>query len=98
MLRQKTQRRLFRVVFLTGCVLPTLAIGAWAAARLHPAYHETILRVAGASMGVALECDDIATPKPGEYVVQGLRLADPVTGNELARCNFMRVTRQSGRW
>lgn len=98
MLREKTQRRLFRTVFLVGCVLPTLALTAWSIARIHPSYGRFLLGWVGYSVGIDLECDTIRTPRPGEYEIEGLRVAHPETGERLAECNRLRVRHDGALW
>lgn len=98
MLREKTQRRLFRLLFVLGCVLPTLAVGGLATARLTPVYRGFLLDAVGGAAGVRLTADAIATPKPGVYVVTGLSVANQTTGETIANCDRLRLKSFAGKW
>ena len=98
MLLERTQRRLCRLLFLGGCVLPTLAVVSLTAQRLGPGYAERLLTEVGERLGVAIECDRLSTPRPGAYELRGVRLSDPATGAPLASANAMRAAQDGETW
>ncbi|MEN0109256.1 MAG: hypothetical protein AAF805_00890 [Planctomycetota bacterium] len=104
MLREKTQRRLCRTLFIAGCVAPTLAVGALVAGRLSGAERDRVLTAAGEWVGFAIRCDSFATPRPGVFDLGGVRLSasDPEPGGSatetVATCDRLRVVRLGDRW
>jgi hypothetical protein len=91
MLLEKTQRRLCRAVFVLGCVLPTLAVAGFATARLRPSYVGGVLAAVGERLRAEVDCDDLQTPRPGLYVVKGVRLADLASEEEFLTCDELRL-------
>lgn len=104
MLLEKTQRRLFRLLFVLGCVAPTLAIGSWAVARFHPVYQSFLLDQVGQSLGVTITADQISTPRPGVFEAEGIRISretEPTVqyaAQCVAQCDHLRVQRVEGNW
>ncbi len=96
MLREKTQRRLFRLLFVLGCVAPTLAIGSWAAARFHPAYQAFLLDQVSQSLGMTVQVERIHTPRPGVYEAEGIRITKKSA--PVAHCDHLHVRRVQGNW
>lgn len=97
MLRERTQRRLFRVLFALGCVLPTLAVAVFAVNRVSPAYQDSLLEQLSRRLGGSIACDRITTPRPGVYQLTGVRAVSP-SGAEMAAVAGLRVLRRDGRW
>lgn len=98
MLLEKTQRRLCRLLFVLGCVLPTLAVAGMTAARVRPGFAADLLAAVGERLGVEVACDRLATPRPGVYTLEGVRLLNPTTGDDLAQCDRLRLERRDGGW
>ncbi|TWT96888.1 hypothetical protein Pla108_26630 [Botrimarina colliarenosi] len=93
MLLEKTQRRLCRLLFVLGCVLPTLAVASYTSGRLRPGYGDDLLRVVGERLGASITCDRLATPRPGVYELRHVTVADrAIEGREFATCDSLRVT------
>lgn len=93
MLLEKTQRRLCRLLFFAGCVLPTIAIAGFAVSRLRPSYSDSVLAAVGERLGATITCDSLATPRPGVYDLRGVILSQPATQREFLTCRQVRVTK-----
>lgn len=91
MLLEKTQRRLCRLLFLAGCVLPTLAVAGFTTSRLRPAYADGLLATVGEALGAVVECEGVTTPRPGVYELRNARLRDARSGDQFAACDVVRV-------
>lgn len=91
MLREKTQRRLFRVLFALGCIIPTLLIGGWAIARFTPIYKMIAMSVINKATGLEVNCRSLATPRHGEYRLTEVEIHDPVTERLLAKIDDLTV-------
>ncbi|QDT70226.1 hypothetical protein MalM25_31720 [Planctomycetes bacterium MalM25] len=98
MLLEKTQRRLCRLLFVLGCVLPTLAVAGMTVGRVRPGFAADLLAAAGERLGVEVACDRLTTPRPGVYALEGVRLLTPSTGDELAHGDRLRLERRDGVW
>lgn len=98
MLREKTQRRLFRLLFVLGCLLPTLAIAGWAFTRFHPAFKEMVLAEVSRQAGVIVDCESFKTPRPGVYQVIGLEVLDPYTQQLLGRADRLTAQKIDDAW
>lgn len=98
MLLERNQRRLCRLLFVVGCVLPTLAVGAWAVDRLRPAFGERLLAEASRLFDGVIACDSLTTPRPGVYEMRRVRWEDPGEGRLLAECDTLRVARHGAGW
>lgn len=82
-MHETTQRRVCRVVFLTVCVLPTLALAAWVTWRLSPSREAALLASLGQRLGVRITVQSLTTPKPGCWRATGMQWATPETGGKL---------------
>lgn len=90
MLRERTQRRLCRVLFVAGCVLPLAACVGWAIARQTPAYQAALRQSVGDLLGVRCEWSQHATPRPGEHELRGVALFLPGCAEPIATANRLR--------
>ena len=91
MLREKTQRRLFRVLFTLGCIIPTLLIGGWAVARYTPIYKMIAMSVINEATGLEVNCRQLTTPRPGEYQLTEVSVHDPITERLLATIDDLTI-------
>lgn len=98
MLREKTQRRLCRVLFFAGCLAPTLAVAALVADRLSGGERERVLAAIGKRLNATVDCDRFATPRRGVYELTGVRLAANDSAEPIARCDRLRVASTGGAW
>lgn len=98
MLRERTQRRLFRGLFIVGCVLPTLAVAVYAVNRVTPVYRTALLDELSQRLGCRVECEHLTTPRPGVYELSGVRLRDAASKHERLALAQARLTKQHGRW
>lgn len=96
MLREKTQRRLFRVLFTLGCLVPTLLVSAWAVARYTPIYKMIALSVINEATGLQVTCQQLETPRPNEYKLTAVEILDPVTERLLAKVDRLIVRQTEG--
>jgi hypothetical protein len=92
MLLEKTQRRLCRLLFVFGCVLPTLAVAGFTSGRLRPSYADDLLAAVGDHLGASIGCESLSTPRPGVYELRRVTLASINDGREFATCDAVRVT------
>ncbi len=98
MLLEKTQRRLCRLLFILGCVLPTLAVAGFTTHRLRPGYTAELLLSAGEALGVEIACDRVTTPRPEVYALAGVRLVDKSTKDEIVACETLTLRRVQHGW
>ncbi len=92
MLLEKTQRRLCRVLFVLGCVLPTLAVAGFTSGRLRPGYVDDLLTSFAGGLGASIDCESFATPRPGVYELRRVTLTSAADGREFATCDALRVS------
>ncbi|MEO0529119.1 MAG: hypothetical protein AAF266_00945 [Planctomycetota bacterium] len=97
MLLEKTQRRACRLLFVLGCVLPTLAVAGYTARWLDPGYRTSLLSSAAELLGVGIDCDALTTPRPGVYLLDGVRLSDTL-GEPLVTCDTLNLQLEADRW
>lgn len=90
MLHETTQRRVCRIAFLAGCVLPTLFLLAAVARFWLPNYTQQWETPLDQLLGCRVTIDQIQTPTPGVMKFKRVVLSDPEVGTNLA--NFEGVT------
>ena len=88
-MHDRTRRLLCRLGFLLLCVLPTLAVAAWASVVCSPAY-VAARRVAWETrlshhLGLSVQLQGVRNPTRGVTVLEGLVLSDPETEACVAR-------------
>lgn len=98
MLREKSQRRLFRALFVLGCVLPTLAVAGFAAQRLSPSFSRSLVERLGSQLGVRIDCMRLGTPRPGVYEMQAVAIRDSATDAPILKIDTARLAKHNGRW
>lgn len=69
-----------RVVFLAGCILPTLAVMAWATYQRLPTTADSRLAVVERMLGMRVDASSVDTPLPGVVRCRDLQLANVETG------------------
>lgn len=82
-MHQTAQRRFCRLVFLVGCIVPTLAVVAWATVENLPSTKTARLAAVEQMLGVRITAASLSTPTPSVTRVEGLTLADLETGAEM---------------
>jgi hypothetical protein len=78
------------------CVLPTLAVLAWGAARHLPWQEARQAAALSRAWGLAVSVEGLAYPRPGVTEWSELRLADAETGRRLARLEGVRLVESGG--
>ena len=94
-LHEKTRRRVCRVVFLVFCVVPTLAVLAWAAGRGGSAT-QAVQSQWGLVTGLNVKIARVTYPRPGAASYHDLRLSDPETGRVLLTARSLETARRDG--
>lgn len=84
-MHQSTQRRFCRAVFLAGCILPTLAVMAWATYEQLPSTMASRLVAIEQVLAVRMKARVVFTPKPGTFRAEGIEVANMETG-EIILC------------
>jgi hypothetical protein len=79
-MHQSTQRRFCRVVFLAGCILPTLAVMAWATYERLPSTMTSRLATIEHALAVRVRADSVITPTPGTFRAEGVEITNLETG------------------
>ena len=91
MLLEKTQRRLCRLLFVLGCVLPTLAVAGFTSGRLSPSYADDLLAAVGERLDASISCESLSTPRPGVYELRRVTLASISDGRDFAGPGWVRL-------
>jgi hypothetical protein len=79
------------VAFLAACVLPTLCVLAWLGWRVYPGRQAAELARWGQRLGVVIECESWATPRPDELTLTGVRIRSGESQALLARCTQLSI-------
>lgn len=95
-MHQSTKRRFCRFVFLAGCVLPTLAVMAWACHQKLPSTKAAKLDAISRLLGVRVQAVSLATPTPGCIRLRQLTLCDIETRATLLAVDRLEVEQQLG--
>lgn len=90
------QRSVCRVLFLTLCVLPTLAVAGWTARRMLPGVLQSRLAVLVEPLGAELACEAMVTPRPGVIRLQGVTILDAELGLSIAQCDWLEARQTRG--
>ncbi|MDA0660320.1 MAG: hypothetical protein O2931_07005 [Planctomycetota bacterium] len=85
-----------RRIFLLGCLLPTLGVISWAAAKSLPGRSARVSQVLSDNLRLIANVTQFSTPKPGQLAYEQLQLLEPVTQEELARIESLTVSQRSG--
>ena len=95
MLHETTQRRICRITFLAGCVLPTLAVFATVAQVWWPSYAQQWEVPLSQMLDCRATIQQVHTPNPGITQFDRVMLADSETGAEWATFEGVTYTVQS---
>jgi hypothetical protein len=87
-----TRRQICTAAFLGLCVLPTLAVTGWCIARRLPWHKQAEEQRLSQELGLEVSIESMRHTLPGVVRYQGLKLADPETGQELLRCSELAAT------
>ncbi|MEO1498735.1 MAG: hypothetical protein AAFV43_16440 [Planctomycetota bacterium] len=98
MLREKTQRRLCRVLFVVVCAAPLALCVGWAIARQTPSYREMEQRRVSDALGLRCEWTRHATPRPGEHVLRGVSLYSRGVATPALEADEVRLRRAGQGW
>jgi hypothetical protein len=84
-----------RAAFIALCIVPTGGVLGWAAWQARPWRGAALASELSELLHVDVVLDDASHPAPGETKLTGLALSDPETGDLLARCELVHVTRDA---
>ncbi len=87
MMHQSAQRRTCRLIFLVGCVLPTLAVVAWATVERLPATTAARLTAIEHLLAMRASATELTTPTPGTYRASRVELTNIETAAVVLSAN-----------
>lgn len=90
-LHETTRTRLCRAAFLLMCIGPTCAVLAWCVFVNTPHFRRSHERAIAARLGWQAKLKCASTPRPGLLLYEWLELADPETGQLVARLPFVEI-------
>jgi hypothetical protein len=90
-LRDRTRRWICRTIFFAVGVIPTLSIIAWCMAMTSPGRVTDVREKFADAVGLAVHFDELSYPRPGATLFEGLKLADPETGESLAQIQQLEI-------
>lgn len=91
-MHQRTQKLVGRWLFLAICVVPTLAIAAWAVVVNRPAYTDGWETELSSRLGLHVAMDRAAHPRPGVTLLSNVRVSDPETKDRIARVRLVEIS------
>jgi hypothetical protein len=95
-MHESTQKLICRVGFLLLCLVPTTAVLGWGIARKMPGHVHQQEQQLSDLLGLRATVTSVSHPRPGAMLYEGLRLADPETGDLVLRCRLLEIEQQSG--
>lgn len=93
-LAERKQRRLARLLFLLGCLTPTLVVAAWSVYRQTSTEADRYGATLSASLGTQVIIERVWHPRPRLTILDRLICRDPVTGSTWARVGQVRIDRR----
>ncbi|MFO0916380.1 MAG: hypothetical protein U0795_25715 [Pirellulales bacterium] len=93
-LAERKQRRLARLLFLIGCLTPTLVVAAWSVYRQTSTEADRYSATLSASLGTQVIIERVWHPRPRLTILDRLICRDPVTGSTWARVGQVRIDRR----
>ncbi len=88
-MHDRTKRLLCRAGFLALCILPTATVWAWTSSWQGASHRAAVAAQLSQNLGLRTTLADVAYPKPGLTLLEGLQLADPETGLPLVQMRFL---------
>jgi len=85
----KTRRRITLALFVVLCVSPTVIVAAWGVSRHLPGHVRGEAQRLSWQLGMKVSLAAVEHLRPGVVRYQGLVLANPETGQEVARCRVL---------
>ncbi len=79
------------MAFFAACVLPTLCVLAWLGWRMYPGRQAAEAARWGQRLGVVIECESWATPRPDELTLTGVSIRSGESQTLLARCSELSI-------
>jgi hypothetical protein len=95
-LHETTKIRLCRAAFLALCIGPTCAVVGWTAYTHTPTYRRAHEQLIATQLGWQAKVKSATTPRPGLVLYEWVELADPQTGQLVARLPFVEVRSAAG--
>jgi hypothetical protein len=83
-MHQRTQRILGRWLFLALCIVPTVAVAAWAVSVNRPGYRKAWETELSDRLGLSVAVERVLHPRPGATVLEDVRIRDPETLERIA--------------
>jgi hypothetical protein len=88
-LSDRARRRITLMLFAVLCVSPTVIVAAWGVSRHLPWHVRGEAQRLGWQLGMKVSLAAVHHPRPGVVRYEGLVLANPETGQEVARCRVL---------
>jgi hypothetical protein len=88
-LSDKSRRRITLALFAALCVVPTLIVAAWGVSRHLPWHVRGEAQRLGWQLGMKVSLAAVHHPRPGVVRYERLVLANPESGQEVARCRVL---------
>jgi hypothetical protein len=85
----RTRRRITLALFAVLCVTPTLVVAAWGVSRHLPGHVRGEAQRLSWQLGMKVSLAAVEHLRPGVVRYEGLVLANPETGQEVARCRTL---------
>jgi hypothetical protein len=92
-MHQRTQRRVGRWLFLAICILPTVAVVAWALAVNRSGYTDAWEAELSDCLGVHVAVERATQPRPGTTLLKNLLISDPETHKRIARVRLVEIVK-----
>ncbi len=93
-LHESTQRRLCRILFVACCIVPTIAVTAYAVWLRTPVYRTAQADQLSSATGVQISLDALLHPRPGKTRLTNVAVNDPESGRLMAQIDDLELTRQ----
>jgi hypothetical protein len=90
-LRDRTRRWICRTIFFAVGVVPTLSIIGWCMAMTSPGRVTEVREKFADAVGLDVHFDELSYPRPDAMLFEGLKLADPETGEALAQIQQLEI-------
>ncbi len=88
-LHDNARRRICRAAFLLICVAPTVGVSLWCVRRHLPGVAAREARRLERELGLDVSLEGLRYLRPGRMLYEGLKLADPETGQLILQCRAL---------